>query len=62
MVFANECAMRVQADIEHDIAEIDAIMMACIDRGLRSTGILPGGLDVRRRAKALARAPRCTTG
>ena len=53
MVFANECAMHAQADIEHDIAEIDAIMMACIDRGLRSTGILPGGLNVKRRAMAL---------
>ena len=53
IVFANECAMRAQADIEHDIAQIDSVMMACIDRGLRSSGILPGGLNVKRRAMAL---------
>jgi L-serine dehydratase len=53
MVFANECAMRDRAGVEHDVAEIDAVMMACIDRGLRSAGILPGGLNVKRRAMAL---------
>ena len=53
MVFANECAVRVAEDVERSVADIDATMMACIDRGLRSTGILPGGLNVKRRAAAL---------
>jgi L-serine dehydratase len=33
--------------------ELTGAMMACIDRGLRAEGILPGGLSVRRRAKGL---------
>jgi L-serine dehydratase len=53
MIFANECAIREAVDVETNIAEIDATMMACIDRGLRSAGILPGGLNVKRRAVAL---------
>jgi L-serine dehydratase len=53
MVFANECALRDAEEVERNVAEIDAVMMACIDRGLRSTGILPGGLHVKRRAAAL---------
>ncbi len=53
MIFANECTLRDAADVDHSIAEIDATMMACIDRGLRSVGILPGGLNVKRRAGAL---------
>jgi serine dehydratase alpha subunit len=35
------------------MGEIDAAMMACIDRGLRGEGALPGRLNVKRRAKSL---------
>jgi L-serine dehydratase len=53
IMLANERALRPDRDTERGIAAIDAAMMACIDRGLRADGILPGGLNVRRRARAL---------
>ena len=46
----NERSSRSDAEISAGIAEIAAAMSACIDRGMRSEGILPGGLKVRRRA------------
>jgi L-serine dehydratase len=55
IIFANECAQRDATEVERGIAAIDATMMACIDRGLRTAGILPGGLFVKRRAEALHR-------
>jgi L-serine dehydratase len=53
IIYANECAQRPADEVDAAIATIDAIMMACIDRGLRTAGILPGGLNVKRRAEAL---------
>jgi L-serine dehydratase len=53
MVMANERALRTDAEIEAGIAAIDGAMMACVDRGLRAEGILPGGLHVKRRARVL---------
>jgi L-serine dehydratase len=49
----NERATRDDAEIAEGIARIWAAMGACIDRGLRQTGELPGGLHVRRRAPGL---------
>jgi len=43
---------------DHVDQEIDALwaaMSACIDRGLRHEGVLPGGLEIKRRAPALYR-------
>jgi L-serine dehydratase len=53
IMLANELALRSQDDIDRGIASIDSAMMACIDRGLRAEGTLPGGLNVKRRAKLL---------
>lgn len=53
IVFANECALRPRDEVERLIGEIDAAMMACIDRGMRGEGTLPGGMHVKRRAKPL---------
>jgi len=53
IVFANECAICDPAEVARRVAEIDATMMACIDRGLLTKGILPGGLNVKRRAAVL---------
>lgn len=47
---ANERARRTDADIDAGLDEIAAAMYACIDRGMRTDGILPGGLKVQRRA------------
>ncbi|HEV7265420.1 MAG TPA: L-serine ammonia-lyase [Falsiroseomonas sp.] len=52
---ANEAALRSPAEISDGIARIAGAMRACVARGLRSEGSLPGGLKVRRRAPGLLR-------
>lgn len=49
----NEKAWKTEAEIRQGLNKIHATMAACIDRGLRTEGILPGGLKVRRRAPRL---------
>ena len=51
----NEKAWRPEAEVRAYIERIWGTMHACLNRGLQSEGILPGGLKVRRRAPALAR-------
>jgi L-serine dehydratase len=53
VVRANERAVRSDAEIDAKLGEIVAAMSACIDRGMAIGGILPGGLNVRRRAPGL---------
>lgn len=53
MMWENERARLPQAEIERRLDEIIAVMMDCIDRGMEAEGELPGGLKVRRRARAL---------
>ncbi len=53
IVFANECAQRPAAEVEHHIARVRDTMMGCIDRGMHAEGVLPGKLRVKRRAGAL---------
>jgi len=50
---ANELRFRSSADIDAGIARLWQVMSDCIDRGMVGTGILPGGLKVRRRAKGI---------
>jgi L-serine dehydratase len=50
---ANELALRDRAALDRDLAAIQAAMFDCIDRGLRMDGELPGGLQVKRRAKQI---------
>jgi len=50
VIMANEAAKRSPAETEAALDRIADVMMACVDRGLSRTGILPGGLKVRRRA------------
>ncbi len=54
LVLENEKAWRSEADIRTQVARIWAVMRDCIERGMRAEGILPGGLNVRRRAHRLA--------
>jgi len=49
----NERVFRTEAEIDAGLARVWAVMTACIDRGLDATGILPGGLNVRRRAQGI---------
>jgi L-serine dehydratase len=53
MMWENERARLPQPEIERRLDEIIAVMMDCIDRGMAAEGELPGGLKVRRRARAL---------
>jgi L-serine dehydratase len=55
IVFANELAWRSADEIRDGIRKIWDVMSACIGRGLETEGILPGGLNVRRRAPGIAR-------
>ena len=49
----NEAARNPDADIDAGLARIWLAMDGCIARGLSQTGTLPGGLKVKRRAKAI---------
>ncbi|MGB7374229.1 MAG: L-serine ammonia-lyase [Pontixanthobacter sp.] len=53
LILANEDAMRPRSKTEAGIDLVAQAMDGCIDRGLTQTGILPGGLKVRRRAPEL---------
>jgi L-serine dehydratase len=55
VVRANERAARTDEEIDAKLGGILAAMDACIDRGMAIDGILPGGLNVKRRAPALYR-------
>ena len=48
---ANELTRITPMQLKANVAQIWGVMSDCIDRGLSSEGILPGGLKVRRRAK-----------
>jgi L-serine dehydratase len=50
---ANERAALGDAEIDARLDELANAMSACIDRGMGQSGILPGGLGVKRRAPAL---------
>ncbi|MDX1717179.1 MAG: L-serine ammonia-lyase [Anderseniella sp.] len=50
---ANEQAHMEPHDLNARLDEVWKAMSGCIDRGLREDGILPGGLNVRRRAKKI---------
>ncbi|WP_158814456.1 L-serine ammonia-lyase [Methylocapsa sp. S129] len=49
----NEAALRPPAEVAAHIDLVIATMLACVDRGLSVDGQLPGGLKVKRRAKAI---------
>lgn len=53
LVLRNEGAWRVQDETEAFLDAVIDAMSASIDRGLAQEGLLPGGLKVRRRARAI---------
>lgn len=55
IVLANEDAHRPRAETLAGLDRIVDAMLGCIARGLTQEGVLPGGLQVRRRAPALWR-------
>ena len=55
IMLANEQVWRSEKEIRDGLLKIWAAMQSCIQRGYTSTGVLPGGLKVQRRAPALYR-------
>lgn len=53
LTWENEVALRPEAEVRAGLMEIWAVMNACIDAGMTTEGILPGGLRVIRRAPRL---------
>jgi L-serine dehydratase len=51
LMMANEIARAPEAVVVERLDAIFGAMEACIDRGMRMDGILPGGLSVKRRAR-----------
>ncbi|PIE11436.1 MAG: L-serine ammonia-lyase [Rhodobacterales bacterium] len=50
---ANELSRHPEADLSKGLTRIWDVMEACLERGLATDGILPGGLNVKRRAHKL---------
>jgi L-serine dehydratase len=55
IVLENEKAWHREAEVREYVRRIWEVMQACVKRGLATEGILPGGLEVRRRAPRLAK-------
>ena len=53
MKFENECTIRDADDVNAGLDRLADVMRTCIDRGLAEEGQLPGGLNVKRRARAI---------
>ncbi len=53
LVMANECALRSKEDVMSGMIKIHRIMQNSIDRGMNAKGVLPGGLNIPRRANEI---------
>lgn len=53
LMLANESSLRSEAEVKERLLHIATIMRECIDKGCGTAGILPGGLNIKRRAHDL---------
>ena len=53
LMFRNECSLRSPEQVRAGVFATWATMRACMEHGMHTPGILPGGLNVRRRAARL---------
>ncbi len=53
LMLENEMVWRPEAEIREKLLAIWQVMKACTQRGFKQSGVLPGGLNVRRRAPEL---------
>lgn len=53
LAMQNELVYRTDAEIQTGLDEIWQAMKLCVERGCKNSGILPGGLQIERRAPAL---------
>ena len=56
VVFENGKAFRPEKKIDEEIEDIFDTMLECVYTGCTTDGILPGGLNVKRRAQAMAQS------
>lgn len=56
LMMANEKVWRPEEEIRAGLMKLWGAMQACVEQGLKHEGILPGGLNVRRRAARLHRS------
>ncbi|MBF9000964.1 L-serine ammonia-lyase [Vibrio nitrifigilis] len=56
VVLHNEQALCRESDVKASIYQLWKVMQECIANGIENTGILPGGLQVKRRAASLHQA------
>jgi L-serine dehydratase len=56
LMMANEKAWRSEAEIRSGLMRLWQAMRDCVEQGLKQDGILPGGLNVKRRAAKLHRS------
>jgi L-serine dehydratase len=50
IMLANESALRSETQVRDQLLLIAKVMRECIDKGCQTPGILPGGLNIKRRA------------
>ena len=62
LVLANERTWSTDAQVREKLLHIWHVMQACVERGFKQTGVLPGVLKVRRRAPKLYRMLTESTG
>ncbi|GAA5190119.1 L-serine ammonia-lyase [Arthrobacter gyeryongensis] len=60
VMLANELVWRSEAELRERLLQIWAVMRECVDNGCAAEGILPGGLNVRRRAPSLFKTLKAT--
>ncbi|TGG93348.1 L-serine ammonia-lyase [Natronospirillum operosum] len=51
LMLDNECSQRPEAEVRSGLCTLWRAMRDCVEAGLKAEGTLPGGLDVRRRAR-----------
>ena len=62
VMLANELTWRSEAELREKLLALWAVMRECVDNGCAAEGILPGGLNVKRRAPSLFRTLTADTG
>lgn len=55
LMMANECVLRSESEVKDRLMHISNVMRECIEAGCLTPGILPGGLNIQRRAPDLYR-------
>jgi L-serine dehydratase len=61
-MLANELTWRSEAELREELLALWAVMRECVDNGCAAEGVLPGGLNVRRRAPSLFQTLAADTG